>query len=223
MMFTHQDYQELLINSFHRHWPGFKPDIIEAPHGDGRVDAHKRYAHVNPRYLNEALNAKLPSYAHVRRLTDYWLTAFGHAQRVHRLLGLPHTLRPGRDSTLRVLHYPPGVGGEEHTDFDMFTLLCYRNPRAGLVMHAPPITLPQNSRATYSVLESECPGLHLGELYTKVTGQAATPHRVKPLPDAQHSVVFFAVPDHSAKLPGGITVGDWINERKERSRVKKSA
>lgn len=80
--------------------------------------------------------------------------------------------------------------------------------------------------------EAISPGLHIGEIGELVGLGPATPHRVPARPYAQKSIVYFAMPDHAAQLPGtgaggfppqyvganGPTVGEWLRERIARSR-----
>jgi hypothetical protein len=48
----------------------------------------------------------------------------------------------------------------------------------------------------------------------------ATPHEVLASETRQFSIVYFAIPDWAAVLPGGVTVLDWLNERMARSRTE---
>jgi hypothetical protein len=56
---------------------------------------------------------------------------------------------------------------------------------------------------------------------TEINGAAATRHEVIGTDKRQCSAVFFVVPNHDVELPSGITVGQWIAERKNRSRKNK--
>ena len=187
-------YQRLrLLNyvfgwSFSSHNAGYRPDVLEVPHGDGRVDSGKRYAHVAPKY-------GMP-----RDVEWLWNLYLESSRELSMRMGVPKQYLPGADSTLRCLRYDAGVGSEAHTDFCLLTLNVWR--------------------------DCANPGLrgfpfHTGELMTEITGREADEHWVEPLESAQESIVFFAVPDHDAALPSGETVGDWMRERKSRSRQEK--
>ena len=106
--------------------PGEAPSgEAECPacHGTGRVpnvDAGKRYLHV-------ALKYNPPAWA-----VEYLARAHFEACRVATALGVPPEFRPHEaDATLRVLEYPAGAGSVEHTDFDLFTILCWRSTPGG--------------------------------------------------------------------------------------------
>lgn len=254
-MFTADDYQTLHSIVFatdadgRPRYPGYRPEVVELPNGDGRADREKRYAHVAEKYLgNPRDNATLYSYMQL---------AHAEAIRVARALNVPDAFMPDiRYSALRVLEYPPGATSARHTDFDMFTLLCYRDRPKGLVRQPP-------WRGTYTSfdcrhLDAIAPGLHIGELGEIVGLGPATPHEVVAVQDsdcdedgprgapydrAQHSIVYFAIPDHAAVLPvervsqiqaddvdsliakidrddwSQVTVGQWLAERMARSRV----
>jgi hypothetical protein len=71
-------------------------------------------------------------------------------------------------------------------------------------------------------------GLHLGELGEAIGLGRATRHSVLPSAYPQHSIVYFAIPDHEARVPGTysaenpdveMTVREWLNERMARSRT----
>jgi isopenicillin N synthase-like dioxygenase len=114
---------------------------------------------------------------------------------------------------LRVLEYPPGAGSHEHTDFNLFTLMLYRNQPDKFV-HDGRDHIPPSVRK----LNEQC---HLGEI-TEILGTGpATKHSVLPSETTQVSAVFFAIPNHEAVLPNGMKVGDWIAERVSRSRYDK--
>lgn len=184
----------LFDEAFSAHNDGYRPEMREAPNGDGRVDYGKRYAHVNPH-----------RYSHSQDMIAYYWREFALAERVSAELHLPP---PGPDSTLRFLEYPPGVGGERHTDFSLFTRLCYQS-RTGLVVEGP---------------KEECePLLHIGEIAQLIRPTlVANPHYVEAGSALRRSVVFFAIPRHEYMLPSGLTVGEWIAERKARSRINVS-
>jgi hypothetical protein len=210
VIFNARDYARLHALVFRSDYPGYKPGIVEAPHGDGRLDVHKRYAHVATKYL-PGWEGDLTESA--LELWDYLHAAFDHAHAVARRLGVPEAFLPSLEAcALRVLEYPAGVGGEQHTDFDLFTTLCYRDDPAGLVREGPAVDHVRQ-------LDAVDPGLHLGEIGELVGLGPATLHHVRPLAAAQRSIVFFALPPHDVVLPSGQTVGAWVAERIARSRV----
>lgn len=273
-IFTSQDYWHLhtLFDGVREHgnalvdartpYPGYRPEVIEAPNGDtkecpacggaapfaydrccracrrtGRVpnvDAQKRYLHV-------ALKYNPPAWAEAYLARAHW-----HACRVAEALGVPAAYYPrAADGTLRVLEYPAGAGSAEHTDFDLFTIVCYRSTPEDLefgrngdvndggILHV-------GKRAASAALAID-PHLHIGEIGALVGLGPATPHRVPARPYVQRSIVYFAMPDHAARLPPrthrfdgsscvgcygpGLgclpTVGQWLKERIARSRVYK--
>lgn len=245
-LFSAADYQTLAQIVFaleadgRPRYPGYRPEVVELPNGDGRADRAKRYAHIATKYLTQA------GPADAVRLNPYLLRAHAEAERVARALGVPEAFMPDiRFSALRVLEYPPGATSARHTDFDLFTLLCYRDRPEWLVRHRTPGEIPLHLDA----LDCVSPGLHLGELGEIVGLGPATPHEVVPVYDApwksaptwpaprmrQHSIVYFALPSHDARFPGpqdssvwtnlpygalaGQTVGQWLSERMARSRA----
>jgi hypothetical protein len=133
----------------------------------------------------------------------------------------------------------PGAGTAEHTDFDLFTIVCWREtPRDLERLDA----YEEGGMGVYPErLDTVSPGLHIGEIGELVGIGPATPHRVPARPYVQRSIVAFAIPDHAARLPGttrkapfhtpghywtdlevdvpGPTVGEWLHERMARSRV----
>lgn len=198
-LFTAQDYAALHALVFRPDYPGYRPTIVESPNGDGAQDTDKRYAHVSTKYLD-----KTPKGEERDMLRHYLETAHTVAYRTALQIGVPPAFRPCLAAgALRVLEYPVGATSAVHTDFDLFTLNLYRNePNAGL---------------------GDAP-VHMGELGALLGLGRAWPHRVLPSATVQHSIVYFAIPDHAAVLPpfaGGMPVGVWINERMSRSRYDK--
>lgn len=218
-------------------YAGYRPDVQEAPNGDTRectacahpwsvvedcrackgtgrvpnVDAGKRYLHVAPKY-------NPPAWA-----VEYLARAHYEACRVAEALGVPDAYYPRvENGTLRVLEYPVGAGTAEHTDFNLFTALCYRSHPADLQRAGS--LLKQKHH-----LDHVSEGLHIGEIGELVGLGPATPHRVPARPYAQQSIVYFALPANGAVLPGpdgtrhrppyGPTVAEWLAERIARSRV----
>lgn len=194
-------YAKLHALVFAPGYPGYRPEIRELPNGDGKVDADKRFAHIAEKYLrpeDEYLRASLK-------------VAHGFALRAARAMGVPKALMPSpRYSAMRVLEYPPGAGSHQHTDFDLFTLMfCRDQPEHFHSLSEAPAALTAVNRQA-----------HLGEIGELIGLGPATPHYVSPSETEQHSIVYFAIPDHAAVLPSGETVGEWLIERMERSRVK---
>lgn len=209
MIFGPTDYAILNEIVFAGDYSGYKPEVREAPNGDGKIDSAKRYAHIAEKYLGDQ-GAWVDSY-----LRLFLRDAHREALRVAKSLGVPSAFMPDiRYGALRVLEYPVGAGSAEHTDFDLFTILCYRNDAesdsSGLSFEE---TLAETVR-----LSGISHGLHMGEIGEIVGLGRATPHAVDGRDYVQHSIVYFAIPDHAAVLPTGVTVGEWIAERIARSR-----
>lgn len=217
-------------------YPGYKPSVVEAPNGDGKLDRDKRYAHVATKYLNAWGS---PARMSPLDAEHWWFLKLklnrchAEAVRVHAALGLPDEWRPDLDaSALRILEYPPGATSARHTDFDLFTLVAYRDPYpGGLVRYGR-----QEGGIEWSWRECDdvSHGLHFGELYELGGFGAATPHEVRALPDRecapdgdgwQYSAVYFALPRHDLVLPDGRKVGPqtepgtYLHDRMSRSRV----
>ena len=172
--------------------PGFRPSVVELPNGDGRADTGKRYTHVAIKY--GLRNAPF----HIQDL--FWGLCAEAAHTAHGA-GLPSP--DPLECCLRLLEYPAGAGSEAHLDFDLFTLNVWRTPAGGLLV-------PADHRAGR---------VHFGELSPLFGGPEATWHAVSPLPVPQRSIVFFAVCSALEEIPGTqTTVGDWLAERKGRSR-----
>lgn len=214
-MFTASTYRQLhgvVFNEAER-WPGYRPEVVELPNGDGRADMQKRYAHIKHEHFDQARPGN--QYAYHAFQSAYW-----RACDVAIRLGIPRQFWPvAQACALRVLEYPPGVGGERHTDFDLFTLNLYRSD-GGACMHAE-TPVRRDHRDVPK-------GVHLGEIYDLIFPPTvtdpelcATSHQIVPSDVAQYSIVFFALPSPAAVLPGGLKVGDWLAERYARSRAYK--
>lgn len=183
-------------------YPGYRPEVIEAPNGDGQKDASKRYAHVAMKYLRQWV---APWYRY-RELYDVLCEGHSLAMRVARELDVPELMLPSIEhSCLRILEYPPGAGSAPHTDFDLFTLALYRDRPEGFKRH----------HFTFTRAEHE---YQIGEIGQIAGLGPALRHEVLPLDVPQHAIVYFAIPDHAAELPDGQTVGQWLAERVARSR-----
>jgi isopenicillin N synthase-like dioxygenase len=187
-------YQEVFSPTF----TGYSPAIAEAPNGDSRIDLQKRYSHLNHRTLPSARDNVKTFLAEV--FSRCMRVALEHA----RIMNIPYAFMPSaEDSTLRLLEYPPGATSSEHTDFDLFTINLYRSHEDLIVPKMP---------------------VHFGELADIVSKGwlKAVPHHVTAhLTQTQRSAVFFVMPALSACLPNGMTVREWVAERKTRSRVQK--
>lgn len=190
--FNRADYDRLHALVFQADYPGYRPETLEAPNGDGRVDAQKRYAHVATKYLERD-----PNPARATELNAFLLKAHALAIAAAYDLGAP---RPELGAcALRVLEYPPGVGGAPHYDFDVFTLNLWRSePNAGLGLAEP---------------------VHMGEIGELLGLGPARLHHIDPSPEPQQSLVYFVLPRHD--LPLSLTVGSWLEKRYARSRVSK--
>lgn len=191
-MFTIHRYNKLAaLFAPETAYPGYKPNVTEIPNGDGKADAQKRYLHVAAKY-------NPPRFA-----LAAFCDAYKASLEVAAALKLPDYLTPAWDQcALRVLEYPVGVGGEHHTDFDLFTLNLWRWPTldTGAIMVGP-----------HSV--------HFGELFQEFEFGEATPHQIPPQETEQRSIVFFALPRRDVLLPDGQrNVGEWLDERYARSR-----
>jgi hypothetical protein len=228
-------------------YAGYRPEVREAPNGDtreceqcsgigrarrgsndqwewpcksckgaGRVpntDVGKRYLHVAPKYLDKHPGLEWPR--------EYLARAHYEACRVAEALGVPDAYYPRvENGTLRVLEYPAGAGTAEHTDFNLFTVLCYRSHPADLELSGARGT----TRAASDVRIDMSPGLHIGEIGELVGLGPATPHHVPARPYAQQSIVYFALPANGAWLPTApgrvpcVRVAEWLAERLARSR-----
>lgn len=217
------NYSDLHRIVFTDGYPGYKPSVRELPNGDGKVDADKRYAHIAMKYLSDdVVSSRRDWAALVAALTE----AHQLALKVATALCVPEAFMPSvQYSALRVLEYAPGAISNLHTDFDLFTLMMYRDQPDRFV------TDEYDVRATSSFEQTSAlhcarelnRQLHLGELAELLGLGTATPHEVIASKTRQCSIVYFAIPDHNAVLPGGLTVGAWIDERMARSRITVAA
>jgi hypothetical protein len=200
-LFTMGEYYDLCSLFDARYeYKGYKPNVLEAPNGDGNVDATKRYLHV-------ALKYDPPKWARQ-------FLARGHfeACRIAEAIGVPEAFYPKvENGTLRVLEYPVDAGSAEHTDFDLFTVHCYRSHCEDFV---------RISRADPRA-ESIDPDVHFGDIGEAIGLGAATRHFVPARPYRQEAIVYFAMPANDARMPTGERAIDWIADRYARSRVYK--
>lgn len=200
--------EQLIEYAFSDANPGWRPEIQESPNGDGVWDTNKRFAHIAPKYFNAAT----PQF--VRAAYEKQL---GLARHACRLLRVPEAFYPGPDCTLRVLDYPAGATTAPHTDFDLFTMRVWRDD-------ANAFKYLGDVGPNLVSITQRYPGLHFGELLAEVSPKrfVATKHEVIASDEPQSSCVFFVMPDLDAVLPSGITVGEWVEERKARSRRDES-
>lgn len=206
MKLTDTDYRALHSIVFQPDYPGYRPNVVESPNGDGKWDREKRYAHIAEKYLD----LMPPSYAKTF-LFSVLFDAVVEAAVLWPDFGGTSVFHPHYNySALRILDYPPGATSAPHTDFDLFTLMLYRDqPEKFRYLDG---TEPPEAAQKLS------PHIHFGELYEELGLGKATKHEVVASDVPQHSIVFFAIPDHAAVLPSGLTVGQWLTERMARSR-----
>jgi hypothetical protein len=211
-MFTTHDYSLLSNLVFRDSYSGYRPNVIESPNGDGNWDTEKRYAHIAAKYLGNRNSSS-------RVLYEYLDRAHERSVEISIELGIPKAFWPKREyGAMRVLEYPPGSVTHPHVDFDLFTMMCYRN-------------IKENFTYVGDKNDYWCPGLvranelndqiHFGEISELVIPYyKATPHEViaDHMDRTQYSIVYFSIPDHEAILPNGMTVGKWLEERMSRSR-----
>lgn len=89
MIFNAHDYAALHAAVFRPDYPGYKPDVVEAPNGDGKLDVRKRYAHVATKYLDAWTPANLRDAALKMFLGEAFRDAYDHAWIVAERLGVP--------------------------------------------------------------------------------------------------------------------------------------
>ncbi len=213
-MFTISDYRTLSEIVFQDNYPGYRKNVVESPNGDGNWDNDKRYAHVATKYLEEYK----PEVEEMGQILDVYLNlANDKAVEVAIALGVPKAFWPDAQySALRILEYPPGSISNPHVDFDLFTLMCYRNI-PNLFQYTGSFTNAHLEHA--NTLNKQ---IHFGEILELILPtHKATEHQVvEDKVRTQYSIVYFAIPDHNTVLPDGTTVGAWIDERISRSRKK---
>ena len=188
-------------------YAGYKPEVLESPNGDGKVDAQKRYLHV-------ALKYGPPQWA-----VSYLARAHFQACRIAEAIGVPEAYYPKvENGTLRVLDYPAGAGSAEHTDFDLFTVHCYRSTPEDFVIVPQDEGVNHNDRNFARCID---PDIHFGDIGAAVGLGPATRHYVPAREYAQQAIVYFAMPANDARMPTGERAIDWIADRYDRSRVYK--
>lgn len=198
-LFTTDDYTRLHALVFRGDFPGYRPEVVEAPNGDATArDTGKRYAHIATKYLDQYKDGWNRSVL----LEALW-RAHNRATNVAEALGVPEAFMPSFEAgALRVLEYPPGMGSAAHTDVGLLTLNLYRDQPECLRTYDPELK---------SWMVSGVPEYHLGRLARETGVGPAAPHDVIGSATAQHSLVYFAVPDHEAILPSGQRLGTWLD------------
>jgi hypothetical protein len=253
-LFTASDYAKIHSIVFQPDYPGYKPNVIESPNGDGKLDTEKRYAHVAGKYLKEYTDHKpftskyVPGeleelaaheYSKIVRnknsdiLSAYLDKAHDLSLQIAISIGVPKPFWPDkRYGALRVLEYGPTAVTNPHTDFDLFTLSCYRNlPEYfkymdlvnGKTTYDDFVTLNRSSKLLKTAQELNSQ-IHFGEILEVIDNKTfkANPHEVVASGGAwQYSAVYFAIPSHEAKLGNGLTIKEWLDERLSRSRYEK--
>lgn len=222
-MFDKNDYENLHALVFRPGYPGYKPEVKEIPNGDGKIDADKRFAHVAPKYLTDAV-----SEGDRIRLMNFLFQAHAVAERAASAAGISREFMPDvRYGALRVLDYPPGAVSHAHEDFDLFTLMCYRDQPDRFLSHDEKIATFDVTPHLWplQIIRAHNRQAHLGQLGEAIGLGKATLHEVLPSPERQCSIVYFAIPDHDSLLPPNaagtrVTVRDWLNERMARSRTE---
>lgn len=218
-MFDAEDYIVISDIVFQKDYPGYNPTVIESPNGDKNWDADKRYAHVALKYLEEYQNF----YEKVA-LQSYLYKANNKAIEIAVELGVPKEFWPDvRYGALRVLEYKPGAISNPHLDFDLFTLMCYRNiPECFEYTNlysrdSVGSTIADIPLLTANELNKQ---IHFGEILEMIipTHQATEHQVVADEHRTQYSIVYFSIPNHDLVLPNGTTVGAFIEERMGRSR-----
>lgn len=198
-MFTKEEYDFIAGKVFNSNYNGYRPTVKEIPNGDGKVDNDKRFAHIAEKYNPDD------------ELLIYLEKGHQLALLVAEALKVPKQFMPVRQySALRVLEYPVGSITNEHEDFDLFTLMLYRDQPDKFVYHWH--DMPSNVKT----LNTQC---HLGQIASEIGLGPAVKHSVLPSDKTQYSIVYFAIPDHKEILPSGISVGNWLEERLSRSRI----
>lgn len=209
-MFTESDYNILHDLVFRPDYSGYKPTVIEIPNGDGKADSDKKYAHVAVKYMKTEQQRK--------DLMPFMEKAHAEATNMADEINLPNAFSPDiRYSALRILDYPPGSISNKHEDFDLFTLMLYRDQ---LDKFKSDETM---TSWTLDVMREINPQAHMGQLGEEIGLGRATLHWVLPSESVQKSIVYFVIPDHDSILPSGIIIRDWLNERIQRSRTEHKA
>ncbi len=220
--FTAHDYTALHEVVFRADYPGYRPSVIESPNGDVALDSQKRYSHIATKYLKQFPAPDAPHYRARMNERDmleaYLRIAHRHAVEVAVASGLvPAAFLPSFEhGALRVLEYPAGASSAPHTDVGLLTLNLYRDQPACLETFEDRWGRGNDwysgtTRAPY----------HLGRIAREIGLGPAAAHRVIGSATPQHSIVYFAVPDHEAVLPSGARLGTWLEAEMAKMRYDK--
>ncbi len=218
-IFNPQEYSLLHRLAFDPRNKGYDPKKFEAPNGDGKIDYAKRYAHIARKYIEKMPLAAKDETQLMRQFLNH---AHGVALGIAIELGIPQQYMPDiEDGTLRVLEYDHTAGSEPHKDFDLFSVMCYRNlPDFFEYVHETEEDWKQAGVLQRAQKYNE--QIHFGEIMELICPSTkANKHKVRPTLQPgihQYSVVYFAMPKLSAVLPSGETVETWLEPRKNRSR-----
>jgi hypothetical protein len=206
-LFSAADYAALAAIVFRPDYPGNATarGVVEAPAGDPAArDTGKKYAHVALKYLRQMAISTRDGWADRNILDEYLMQAHQRATEVAYELNVPSKFMPSFEhGALRVLEYPPGAGSAPHTDVGLLTLNLYRDQPDKLRTYDP-------ERSAW-VASDSIPEYHLGRLAREIGIGAAMPHDVIGSVTEQHSIVYFAVPNHDAMLPSGQRLGNWLD------------
>jgi isopenicillin N synthase-like dioxygenase len=157
-------------------------------------------------------------------LSEFLDVAHDKAVEVAIAIGVPPQFWPSREyGALRVLEYGPTAITNKHTDFDLFTLMCYRN-LPEYFKYSSLDSSQYKKNALLAVAKQLNSQVHFGELLEEIdpSTYAASPHEVVASGGPnQYSVVYFGIPPHDSVLPSGLTVGKWLEERLSRSRYER--
>ncbi len=207
-LFTAAEYSQIHELVFAPGYPGYKPDVVEAPNGDGNKDLEKRYSHIAEKYL--AQMPRNPDRAYLQTLLDKVHTK---SLEVAIAIGVPPAFWPVREyGALRVLEYNSTATTAPHKDFYLFTLMCYRNLPDYFKYISQDASQYKKNKALHAAQKLNAQ-VHFGEILEEIDPNTfqATPHEVVASKGPyQYSVVYFSIPEHSAKLPSGLTVGEWL-------------
>lgn len=219
-LFNAYEYAKLHSIVFRDGYPGYRPNVVESPNGDGKLDTEKRFAHVATKYLDKMLKDSEHAI-----LSEFLDVAHDKAVEVAIAIGVPPQFWPSRTySALRVLEYGPTAITNKHTDFDLFTLMCYRN-LPEYFKYSSLDSSQYKKNALLAVAKQLNSQVHFGELLEEIDPNtyAANPHEVIASGGpSQYSVVYFAVPcEETAVLPSGLTVGEWMLKRKGMARYER--
>ncbi len=211
-LFSAADYAALAAIVFRPDYPGNATarGVVEAPNGDANArDTGKKYAHISDQYLDALPHGR--NNDAVKVLDEYMYQAFIRACQVAEALDVPMAFWPRLEfGCLRVLEYPPGAGSAPHTDVGLLTLNLYRDQPEKLLTYATGVHDDWSSVGV--------PPYHLGRLAREIGIGTAAPHRVDPSTTSQHSIVYFAVPNHDAMLPSGQRLGNWLDREMAKMR-----